>query len=355
MVAPITGPTVQSVSFPFASLTRSRYRQAKPYNLPLPYTSDYRYGMNVSSDYSGFSSRTKQTTFTTTHFADYNKHLVAARNKCYDKLKSKFSDQAGWAENLAQITKTRDSFVGRCVQLGRFTTALRSGDFSRAARVLRSPVPGSVSRRKGVAQNFLEWEYGWKPLLNDLDSSWNILCGDPGERPIEAATRATVFENINQITGGGNSGTSLRDFAQADLRVSMGALVRVTNPNLFLANQLGLIDLALPWKLLPFSFVIDWFVNVEQCISSYTDWFGCQLTNQWSNTYVRMTRTSRSYTYWMNGVTPAWSKTDLDQDSILLQRATTIPGPTLQVKPFQGFSLERGAQAISLVLSVLGK
>jgi len=55
----------------------------------------------------------------------------------------------------------------------------------------------------------------------------------------------------------------------------------VDNPNLWLANRLGLINPAtVIWDLIPWSFVVNMFVNVNQMVSSVTDEVGLNISNR---------------------------------------------------------------------------
>jgi hypothetical protein len=182
----------------------------------------------------------------------------------------------------------------------------------------------------------------------------DILSSDPGERKIsgKASHPITIQSLVDNSDAGGTA--FIRTTTYAKLRIHLFATVRVDNPNLFLANQLGLLDLALPWKLVPFSFLVDWFVNVEQMISSVSDWFGCTLIQPGTTAFARGSNTELSTT--RHYAPPhLYTQSTRNQTSVELERSTGISGPALIVKPFKGLSVTRGATAIALVLSVLGK
>jgi hypothetical protein len=321
----------------------------------------YRYfGVSYAQEWDLFGtfskSTTKSATFSLQGEASYSTLRAAAYNAAYERLKSQVSDRAGWAENIAQINKTRKSIIERSVQLANVAKSLRKGDFVAVAKALRTPIPSGVSNRKAASQNFLEWEYGVKPLISDLQSSMQILLSDPGER----AVKGRALERISRVTKSGNSTSSAyafaRDAVEGTITMTCRTGVRVVNPNLYLANQMGLIDLALPWKLVPFSFVVDWFVNVEQVISSVTDWYGLQLVNPHYTEFLRGQQTYVSNDlHWISDGRSWGSNVVTQRSHVELIRTLGLPSPTIVVKPFKGFSLERGLQAISLVLSVLGK
>lgn len=365
MVAPVSGPFVKFPSEPFADNYRSGYRQKMPLDRPLAYRMYRYYGTRsvnwwTTSNTFGSDPPVKESNFSLNSLPEFARLRQHAYNQAYEKLKtSSQAGGAGWAENLAQINKSRQLVNQRSVQLATFVKHLVAKDFKRAARTLRTPVPSKVSNRKAVSQNFLEFEYGVKPVVSDLKESLDIITGDPFERAVRG--RASEYIRKLQVvnySAGSNPKQILTQRIRTEgvITVTCRATMRVLNPNAYLANQLGLIDPALPWKLIPFSFIVDWFVNVEQVISSVTDWYGVQLLNPHVTDFV--TGTYHDYfsntLEYLNG-TSSGSVTVLDKESVTMDRVMGLPSPAIIVKPFKGFSIQRGAQAIALVLSVLGK
>lgn len=361
---PISGPFYENTALgPYTDRFRARFRQAKPYNLPLGFRCTVAFGYDrseLSSPY-GSSDTWSKNNGLSSIYDYYPSKKADVYNRAYDAFKAKVSDSAGWAENLAQAQKARVMFNNRAMQLWRAASALRRGDFGRVGKILGTPTPSKVSAKKKFSQNFLEYEYGWKPIVSDIQSSMKILTSDPGLRKVKggARDRLSSFEAENLGSPGLGSYTTVDQ--SYDYQVTIRAGVVVTNHNLFLANQLGLIDLALPWKLLPFSFVVDWFVNVEQVISSMTDWYGLTLINPHVTYFERgrYLRKSHSWQLMYDGYYGVWYTFDnhatRNQTYVDCHRVLGLPGPSLVVRPFQGFSLQRGAQAISLILAVLGK
>jgi hypothetical protein len=355
VVAPITGPIVTSLDKgAFGLEIKQKWRQSPPFNLTLPYRMDWYWGWrrSISTEFDTDVTTRDVSMSWGGNIPDSSRRYAACYNQAYERLQSAISDSAGWAENIAQAGKTRDTVVRRASQLARTVTAIRHGRFGEAARILRVPVPSRVSNKKAVAQNFLEYEYGVKPVIKDLQSSLRLLCTDPGARDI----KASASDYCSDVTTTGSYPSNYtRQQIVGRLGITLRANVRVTNPNLFLANQLGLLDLALPWKLIPFSFIVDWFVNVEQVISSLTDHFGLTLTDPRTSVLTRTTLTTRELSTYMWGGNEYYNIASGTVHHVGNTRETGISGPSLVVKPFKGFSLQRGAQAIALVLAVFGR
>lgn len=249
----------------------------------------------------------------------------------------------------------------RLVQLWRFANHLRRGRFSQAASTLRIPKPEKVSHAKAMSKNFLEYSYGWAPLFSDIHSSCKILTSDPGSRRVKGKARES-WSDVSAVRGSDSSGSYFnRSHQKCDLTITTRAVVRITNPNVFLADRLGLIDPALPWKLLPFSFVVDWFVNVEQVLSSMTGWLGVELTHPHYTEFATGFLNQESITNfnqvnpWDGSVFGAWTRNQRNIRAVSMKRVLGLPSPELVIRPFEGFSLSRGLQALSLVIAVLGK
>lgn len=375
MVLPVTGPFVRYPSEPFADTYQRGYRQKMPLDRPLEYRFYRFYGTTKTDSWDtsgGYSPGypTKESDFSLSSQPEYANLRQAAYNRAYEKMRAQAMDSAGWAENFAQINKSRATVVKAAEAISTIVKALRRTRFDDALRVMikvhehrrrkwRKVVPEGASYSKKVAENFLEFEYGIKPLVSDIQDSMKILLGSPFDKTV----RGRSSERIAKITraGGGFGSNPKYFYAQSDLvdgwvTLTCRATIRVTNPNLFLANQLGLIDLALPWKLIPFSFIVDWFVNVEQVINSMTDWYGVELLNPHVTEFIR--GYNKNY-YFQNAVYSTGSTegfvTHRDKEHVEMNRTLGLPGPSLQVKPFKGFSLERAAQALALVRTVLVK
>lgn len=361
MVAPVSGPFVHYKTEAFADTQQKRYRQKMPIDRPLEYYMSHNFGVaeswSVSASGVETHRRVKQADWSASSLPGYSTHVSAAYNQAYERLRSECSDSAGWGENIAQAGKARNMFNDRLVQMARAAGALRKGRFGDVASILKTPVPSGVSKRKALSQNFLEFEYGWKPLISDVQSSWSILTSDPGVRWIRGRSRFSLRNTVYSHSSYGNGGYFWsRNENWIDYTVTCRTGVRISNPNLFLANQLGFLDLALPWKLMPFSFVVDWFVNVEQVISSATDWFGVTLIHPHVSYFQKgggLINTSARNNY-PNG-TSSSSTGSTRRNGVLLRRSLGIPSPSLVIKPFKGFSLQRGAQAAGLVMAVFGK
>jgi hypothetical protein len=367
MVAPVTGPFTTSVggtgSPEYYSL-KVGYKQVRPIDQPLAY--ERRIGETLNRvNATGQHARTAAGWDI---IGEYVGSWAVLENYCYDKLKSRISDRANWAVNLAEASQSLSMIRTRAMQLAAFAIRLKKLDFVGAARTLKlAAVPKRASVKKSFANNYLEFHFGWAPLIGDIYSSVDVL-----QQPVKAVIvtakgyeEEKVFNLSPEVHLSNPTAVYPANLTQdswrrwrLDKKLRMGVEVAVNNPNLWLANQLGLVNPALvAYELVPFSFVLNWFVNVEQFLSSGTDFYGLTLKNGWTTYRCRGTYefyNKATYRWLESGVWKYGSSTnEYNARVVHLKRRLGIVKPTFIVRPWQPWSWRRTASAVSLVVQRL--
>lgn len=365
MTAPITGPysynrTLNRVpdgvswSVPYYSVDRVWYRQRRPFNVPLKF--DFTlHEVTRFDDYRGGVFYGPITTCPPWNDECY----FLAYNKAYSKFISDINEQAMWAVNLIEGRQAINSLVSRVTQLTRFTRFVARGRFAEASRELQlAVVPKGVSKKKSFANNWLEFHFGWEPLVKDIGVSLETAINPFTPRRIKVSAKQDIAPGFTRT--GSPSESSYRDSKTIiTTAVSIRGEFTVTNSNLFLASQMGFINpIAIAWELVPFSFVVDWFSNVGQVLGAMTDLMGVSV----KDAHISSKQTSNLYQNWYYGsfqTPPGHNSGELfivsQFTSVYARRRVGLDAPTLQVKPFKGFSSIRGATAISLLLQQLGR
>lgn len=294
-----------------------------------------------------------------------NKTVVT--NKLYAKLVDQLTGPKSelltasveWRTSLDMITK-------RALQLKDSYLAVRQFKFKKAAQLLGISVPKrvrNITRRRAVVQKlsptslWLEYWMGWAPMVGDIGNAINVLEKSP-----------IYFEKFSVGVGENSVVTVIKDYDDRGmvskhryvntkkLRLSAYGRVTVTNHNYLLATRLGFINPALTlWQVVPFSFVIDWFANVGQVLSSLTDFAGLTF----SRTGTAFYGVSTCEVTATNGRRlPQFSSPYMDtvSESGLLIRKTRTPGalPTAKVNivPLNKLSLTRAATSVSLLFEL---
>lgn len=361
MVAPITGPFTSNVDYtakpPGVTWTyvkrrreRTWYRQRRPYNLPLSYYFYDRWTEKYNDLRGGiyYSAYTNAPSFDSTGKA-------YAYNKAYGKFVDKLGEKSMWAVNIHERKQALSSVATHANTLVRFTRLVRRRRFKQAARELKMhTVPSGIRKKNPWAQNWLEYHLGWEQLVKDIGAGLETLTRDfPTETVVARAS-----SNSHSATETSHNSTSWhRVVTHYETKVRLQATVSVSNPNVFLLNQLGFVNpVGIAWELVPFSFVVDWFANVGQVLGSLTEWFGLQLADSFTSTKQEAWITDQ----WIGGDLAGSTfprKGDLFIDAlwkmVYSRRELGLSAPTLKLRPFKGFSVVRGATAIALLLQVM--
>jgi len=373
MVAPITGPYTSEDGGSGADdklyySNKVGYRQAKPYSEPLFYRRHIGQVLYKVGTLGGGARRGgTQATFDATDFTQ-------VINKSYDRLVDKLKEPAEWAVGLAQINQSWSMIANRSMQLMYAARSVRRFQFKNAARALRLAVlPDGVNKAKSFGANWLEFAYGWSPLAGDIAAAVEIL-----QNPIlpitvtGSATRSYPTGDISppvyiERPDAFNdwSEFSFTDtYAVPKVTCKQGCQVEVTNPNLWLANQLGFVNPAsFLWELVPYSFVVDWFANVGQFVGSATDFYGLTVRRPWTVRHVRLWLDydfQRTYRWWVPGTyypnDHYWYSTETHRVvsvGVHTVRTLGLSTPILAIRPYQPPSWRRAANAISLLTQAL--
>lgn len=149
-------------------------------------------------------------------------------------------------------------------------------------------------RKRDLASDFLEGEFGWLPLVSDIHAALTTVCADAiPPQWVRASRTYTINETEEQTYAGMVTNRIVRSGTS---RLTIAAGAEIANPNLWLANRLGLINPAtVAWDLVPWSFVVNMFVNVNQIIESVTDTVGLTISNGSVTRSCRVLREETGY------------------------------------------------------------
>jgi hypothetical protein len=118
-----------------------------------------------------------------------------------------------------------------------------------------------------LASNWLEYQYGWKPLLSDLYEATVKYYGNPRPKVFRAAS-AGEMEIFSPATTNfvGYTRTSP---TYKKVKVKVVVEFTINDTSLATLSEWGIVDpLALAWELTPYSFVVDWFSSIGDYLST---------------------------------------------------------------------------------------
>lgn len=133
-----------------------------------------------------------------------------------------------------------------------------------------------------LSNHWLEFQYGWKPLLQDCWGAVDLLAKHVqldryNSADVKGSAKAHKFS-----TGGSGAYNNPVASTMTETRCKMGIRYRMDSADRALLAQTGIDNPALlAWELLPYSFVIDWFLPVGNYLQSLNDFAGFTFLEGW--------------------------------------------------------------------------
>lgn len=178
-------------------------------------------------------------------------------------------NKVNMAATFAERQSTIDMVGKRCYQAYNVLKQLRKGNIEKSIKLLTNKEPKS----KTSAGLELEWAYGWAPLVGDIytlcDKEFppdpEVYISKSYKRPWR---KTATYGSIRLETDGVISG-------------NCAFIARMNSPLVASANSLGLINPAtVAWEVVPFSFVVDWFLPVGDYIDSLNAFSGYKIIDK---------------------------------------------------------------------------
>lgn len=232
-------------------------------------------------------------------------HLPLARNKAIGSLirQAQLGVEANIAQDFAQIGQIPKMIAHNATKIASSIRNLRRGNISQAvddltagrSRTRKGNVrKGNPSRSKDLAENWLEMQYGWKPLLDDIHGVMEALSKlQTQSNFVQSATSSATARsdssfrsshNESSSTGTNKLKTSLFQTTSCKLKLRY----RVASPLKSFLAQTGFTNpINLVWEVLPFSFVADWFLPIGPFLEALTAWDGLEFLDGSQTLFTR--------------------------------------------------------------------
>lgn len=286
----------------------------------------------------------------------YASAMTAGWNRSYSKL----VEGLGGAElgtNIVEYRQARDMIGTRGREALGLLYLLLRGKFATAGRAFgcsffegRPPKKGrskwilpDYAKKSNISLSnlYLQWHFGVDPLVKDVQGAAAVLTDQFPSKRLSGSSQE-YLQHLVYADDPANPGTYSEDRWDMRVRTRQGCVVHITNPNLALANQLGLLNpAALAWEIVPFSFVADWFVNVGDWLQGFSDFAGMTLDSVWS--------TSHLWSWHARTRAASGAYGTIYGQYITVARTTNLVGPSLSFKPLKLPSMTRVATIWSLV------
>nr|UJQ84990.1 MAG: hypothetical protein 1 [Leviviridae sp.] len=191
---------------------------------------------------------------------------------------------------LAESGKTIAHIALTVSRLAKLVKGLKLG----AAQLVMGKLP-NVSWKsiptssKEFSSLWLEARYAWRPLLMDIESSIKYLSKNSTVTPRRTFRGFTDDDDVQSVdwtyTSGGYSYKFVGDITTS--RVARAGVLTEIDFGLERLRDLGGLNLfGTGWELIPFSFVVDWFVDVKGIIASLNPQAGIKTLGSWCTYFL---------------------------------------------------------------------
>lgn len=251
----------------------------------------------------------------------------SALNNAYSKM------TAGTLESLVMLGEGRETFAhivsvfSRIIAIAR---NIRKGNFKNLApNTYRRYTEAKRFKKSTATADFfgdawLEARYAWRPLLIDAENAIKLYQSDHQLAPRETFrsgdvdSTSDVLDTVFLFDQGNVYRGSATIESQSKVRV--GILAQATTSNGW-TTELGLTNFGTAaWELIPFSFIVDWFVDVSGFFSKANISAAYKTLAVWS-TFIE--------TYTIKYTLDTFNSVPLSsplQVEVVVERKTRVPG-----------------------------
>jgi hypothetical protein len=234
-----------------------------------------------------------------------------ATNKLRGKIKN---TSANLAVAYAEAGKTATMVGDTAIKIARAMQFLKKGNFGAAAGQLgvgtRKRAESRFTRGyaqdagKAVASGWLALNYGWKPLLDDVYGACEDLARNNLNDMIVTSSAGHKLEfpiNGTETSFNGKAKSFYWGIGQAKYQVRIScSYKRPGNSSLVKLKETGITNpLLIAWELVPYSFVVDWFLPIGNWLDTFDATLGLTFHSGYRTVYFKSTA-QMGWTY--NGV-----------------------------------------------------
>lgn len=297
-------------------------------------------------------------------------HLVGTEDVALQRLIDKMQSNLGanLAQDMAQIGQLNRLITNTTLRISRSLRALKARKFEEAAnwlwngtgRSIRYHSRGQPSFTSSLANNWLELQYGWKPLLMDIDGSMRSLANfynlpEHVSRSVSASARKELITRgveTDDATHVAPVGTR-EDWV--DTRVKYTLRYRIDSRLKSFLSQTGFTNpVNLIWEILPYSFVLDWFIPIGNYLSNLSAYDGLTFVDGCKTTFTRQRYISLlNFTGTYAGLPPGVNVSiygSYRRDRYILKREKLTSFPSQNVPRFKNpLSVEHALNGIALL------
>lgn len=223
--------------------------------------------------------------------------LVAAmptniRNRIGTELMVKVADRkVDYGEALAEAKTTANHLARSASDLARVLLAARKGNWKKVSNILGLN-PKRKALDKSAGNRWLEYQYGWLPLIGDIYDTYGLLTDGFRRNRMVASSVRRLETTYTDDTGDRSDPTKTALSHTTRVVDTAKVYYSIKESRLAYLSQLGLINPAeVAWAVVPYSFVVDWVLPVGDFLEALTARLGIDFIDG----YYSSTVTSKTW------------------------------------------------------------
>lgn len=316
---------------------RTTATQRRPYNHPLPY--NMRSGTWVAVGSEVPPDIRNDIPLANGFDIDGGGGVTEATNKALKKVYTRMNQ----AESLLVAWKERQKAIDLVTSNVRRLVTIARAVKRRDPKIVRAVLkrnPNAKDIIKQPAGLWLEYHFGVVPTIMDIHHSMSVLGFEFPVDKFSFSSKATRF------TQSGKGTYAWYEVKTLDSCVKIGGEIYGLNPDVHLATMLGFGQpLSVAWEMTPFSWFVDYFVNVGDMVKNLEPRFpGVKVRNQYTTRLVK----ASGHTGYRNREPISQIKFDVYK-GVYMSRTTGWPSFQLEFKS----PLDLKGQQCSYVVAVL--
>lgn len=186
-----------------------------------------------------------------------------------------------WA--LAMVAAEADKTVLSIVSILK-----RALKIFRAVKKLDIKYLRSQISRKELEDRYMELRYAIRPLLYDIRSAENAFNAKLTDKPIRKTFRGKAVDQLSSndtiVNDGGSWEFTVDRSYKSTLTVRAGVLCEVTVSRLDIFGRDQILETL--WEITPWSFILNWFIDISTFISAWTPNAGIKALASWTTIHA---------------------------------------------------------------------
>lgn len=239
--------------------------------------------------------------------------------------------EAGILEDIAQIGRTAKMLQDPLLRAHHYIDDV--------TRKIKSKKLRAVSRVAGRLPDYwLQYRYGLQPMVGTIEAILKEAAREERERRTTSRAKSSLSSSLQTSFWAGdplrnNFKYEVSDTDKITIRAGIIRTQNLSASDVLGADSAGM--LALPWQLLPYSFVADWFANIESYLLAMPAYLKNDSLGSWISTERIQTRQIfMSEVQWTGSYKSGSVPSDTSHVTIITKsRSPGLPAPGISVRP----------------------